>query len=56
MFSVDRIESLYSVALDGPDLAVLIRHRAALFGIGGGMLTLSAFLAWLRPVARWWVC
>ena len=35
----------------GPDLVILMRHRAVLFGIVGGLLIASAFHVPLRPVA-----
>jgi hypothetical protein len=30
-----RLEGLYGVPVDGPDLAILMRHRAVLFGLLG---------------------
>jgi len=30
-----RLEGLYGVPIDGPDLAILMRHRAVLFGLLG---------------------
>ena len=32
------LERLYGVAVDSPDLALLLRHRAVLFGLLGGFL------------------
>lgn len=40
------LERLYGVAVDSPDLALLLRHRAVLFGLLGGFLVVAAF----RPV------
>lgn len=43
------LERLYGVAVDSPDLAVLLRHRAVLFGLLGGFLVVAAFRpAWHR--------
>lgn len=36
--SAKRLESIYGIPVEGPDLAVLLRHRAVLFGILGGLL------------------
>ena len=49
-FSVERMQALYGVALQDPNLAILMRHRAVLFGIVGGLLVVSAFHPPLRPV------
>lgn len=38
VLSTQRLETLYGIPVDGPDLAVLLRHRAVLFGILGGLL------------------
>ncbi len=43
-----RIESAYGVVLDDPNLAVLMRHRAVLFAIVGGLLIAGALHAPLR--------
>jgi len=48
--SADRLASLYGVVLDDPNLVILMRHRAVLFGIVGGLLMVSAFHPPLRPV------
>ena len=40
--SADRIATAYGVAVEGPDLALLLRHRAALFGIVGGLAMVGA--------------
>lgn len=42
------LERLYGVAVDSPDLAVLLRHRAVLFGLLGAFLVVAAF----RPAWR----
>lgn len=37
-----RLQRLYGVSVDGPDLAVLLRHRAVLFGLLGAALMAAA--------------
>jgi hypothetical protein len=49
--SAGRIRSLYGVAIEDPNLAILMRHRAVLFAIIGALLLASAFEHALRPVA-----
>ena len=44
-----QLERMYGVAVQGPDLAVLMRHRAILFGIVGALLAAAAFV----PSLRW---
>jgi len=39
----DWLSSLYGINIDDPNLMVLMRHRALLFGIIGGVLLYSAF-------------
>ncbi len=39
-----RLEALYGVAIDDPNLLVLMRHRAVLFGLLGGYLLVAAFV------------
>ena len=46
-----RLNSLYGVEIAGPDLAILMRHRAVLFGILGALLLAGAFRESLRPAA-----
>jgi hypothetical protein len=48
--SSGRLQALYGVALQDPNLVILMRHRAVLFGIVGGVLMLSAFHWPLRPI------
>lgn len=45
-----RMASVYGVALDDPNLQVLMRHRAVLFGLVGGLLAIAAFHPPLRMV------
>ena len=37
-----RLEELYGVRVNGPDLSILLRHRAVLFGLLGAGLLLAA--------------
>jgi hypothetical protein len=49
--SAGRLQSLYGVVIEDPNLAILMRHRAVLFAIIGALLVASAFQPALRPVA-----
>ena len=49
--SAERLRALYGVSLADPNLLILLRHRALLFGIVGGLLLAAAFHLPLRPVA-----
>lgn len=51
VISAGRLEALYGVAFREPNLLVLMRHRAVLFGVVGGLLIASAFRPALRRVA-----
>lgn len=44
----ERMSALYGIDLEDPNLQILMRHRAVLFGIVGGLLLLAAF----HPPAR----
>ena len=44
----ERLQGLYGVAVTDPDLIVLMRHRAVLFGILGGYFVAAAFVPTLR--------
>ncbi len=48
--STKRLQSLYGVAIEDSDLGILMRHRAVLLGIVGGLLIASAFIVSLRPL------
>ena len=45
-----RTESLYGITIDGPALALAMRHRAVLLALVGVLLGVAAFdEVWLRP-------
>jgi hypothetical protein len=46
-----RLHSLYGVAVNGPDLEILLRHRAVLLGIVGAILLAGAVWTALRDLA-----
>ena len=46
-----RISVLYGVQLDDPNLVLLMRHRAVLFGLLGAFLAFAAFRPALQPTA-----
>ncbi len=48
--SADRLQALYGVAFEDANVVILMRHRAVLFGIVGGLLVACAFRPSLRPV------
>ena len=47
----DRLSALYGVTVAGPDLAILMRHRAILFGLLGAFLVYAAFVPDFRSAA-----
>lgn len=49
--SVSRTRSAYGVAVDGPDLALLLRHRAVLLAVVGVGLITGAFIPDIRATA-----
>lgn len=51
VFGSDRLASLYGVHFDEPNLAILMRHRAVLFGLLGGFLLCAAFKPSFQLVA-----
>lgn len=51
VISGTRLQALYGLPVDEPNLTVLLRHRALLFGIIGGFIIVSAFVSHLRVAA-----
>lgn len=49
--SAQRLASAYSITLAGNDLAILLRHRALLFGILGAFILYAAFNPLYQPAA-----
>lgn len=47
----EQLASLYGVAVDEPNLAILMRHRAVLFGLIGGFMMWSVVKPPLRSAA-----
>lgn len=47
----ERLAALYGLAFDDPNLAILMRHRAVLFGLVGAFLVVAAFRPELQPIA-----
>jgi hypothetical protein len=45
------LERLYGIPVDGPDLAILLRHRAVLFGVLGVYLAIAAVRPAWQPAA-----
>ncbi|MDR3499456.1 MAG: hypothetical protein P4L72_09540 [Parvibaculum sp.] len=46
-----RLAALYGLPIEGPDLAILMRHRALLFGLVGAFIVSAAFAPGLRVPA-----
>ena len=51
VLGVARMEQAYGVEIPGPDLALLMRHRAVLFGLLGGFMLVAVFVPALQPWA-----
>ena len=51
VLSAGQLEAAYGVKLDDPNLVILMRHRALLFGVVGGLLVVAAFYVRMRPAA-----
>lgn len=51
VLSASRLESFYGVALQDPNLAILMRHRAVAIAIVGALLAVAAFQPSLRTTA-----
>lgn len=50
-FGAKRLSALYGIEVDSPDLEILMRHRAVLFGILGAFFAYAAFVPALQPIA-----
>lgn len=51
VLSAEQITGLYGITIDSVDLEILMRHRAAMLGLIGGFLLLSAFRSSLQLLA-----
>jgi hypothetical protein len=51
VLGVERLAILYGLAFDEPNLAILMRHRAILFGLLGLFLVFAAFKPGLQNLA-----
>lgn len=51
VLGAERLSALYGIVIDQPDLVIMMRHRAILFGILGLFLIYSAFSAAFQPAA-----
>lgn len=47
----DRLAALYGLSLSDPNMIILLRHRAILFGLIGALLVAAAFLPRLQASA-----
>ncbi len=47
----ERLAALYGLSFDEPNLAILMRHRAVLFGLLGAFLVVAAFRPELQGAA-----
>ena len=46
-----RLETLYGISINTPELEILMRHRAVMFGILGAFFVYAAFVPFLQPIA-----
>jgi len=51
VLSAKRLTTLYGLSFDEPNLEILMRHRAVLFGLLGIFLIYAAFHVELQPIA-----
>lgn len=51
LLSADRLSSLYGIVVSDPNLEILMRHRAVLFGLLGTFLLYAAVRPTLQPLA-----
>ena len=49
--SAARISALYGITVAEPNLEILLRHRAVLFGLLGGVIAVAAFVRTWQPAA-----
>ena len=49
--SGEQLDKLYQIGVVSPDVGLLLRHRAFLFGIVGSIIIVAAFVPSLRLVA-----
>ncbi len=47
----ERLTALYGITIDDPNLAILLRHRAVMFGLLGGLFATAAFRTAWQPLA-----
>lgn len=47
----DRLASMFGVTVDEPNMTILMRHRAVLFGILGVFMVLAGFIPGMQPAA-----
>lgn len=50
-FGGERLTALYGIDVKDPDLEILMRHRALLFGVLGAFFAYAAFVPSLQPLA-----
>ena len=51
LFSAERLRQLYGLEFEEKNLVILMRHRALLFGLIGGLMMVSAFRPELQSFA-----
>lgn len=51
VLGVEQLSKLYGIDASDPNLALLMRHRAILFGMLGVLLAVAAFVPALQPLA-----
>ncbi|MCB0037727.1 MAG: hypothetical protein KDE51_27030 [Anaerolineales bacterium] len=51
ILSTKRLTALYGVTINDPNLLILMKHRALLFGIVGGFMLYAVFSPPLQPAA-----
>ena len=51
VLGADQLARLYGISFAEPNMAILMRHRAVLFGLLGAFLAAAAFIPPLQPAA-----